>query len=96
MPPIVSYYGDHDRVLTGNSLGAFWNSKRNSPDVDAQGFLLEVTESKEVAWSLKVFGNNTQKKGDNDHGWVRVVCGVWCVLPSRRLSWIYRRILTRV
>jgi len=66
----TSFYGDHDRLLTGNSLGAFWNSARNAPGVDAQAFLVEVTESKEVAWSLKVYGNNTGKKEVESHGWL--------------------------
>jgi len=66
----TQFYGDHDRLLTGNSLGTFWNSYRNGPGVQAQSYLLEVTESKEVAWSLKVYGNNTAKKDINSHGWL--------------------------
>ena len=45
-------------------------SNRNTPDIQAQATLLEVTESKEVAWSLHVFGNNTGKKSYTDHGWM--------------------------
>uniref|UniRef100_A0A7S2B1F0 Uncharacterized protein n=2 Tax=Florenciella parvula TaxID=236787 RepID=A0A7S2B1F0_9STRA len=66
----TQFYGDHDRLMNGNSLGTFWNSVRNAPGVQAQSYLLEVTEGKEVAWSLKVYGNNTAKKDINSHGWL--------------------------
>jgi len=66
----TSFYGDHDRILTGNSLGAFWDSKRSSEHVKAEAFVREVTPSKEIAWEMSIYGNNSGTSEDGDHGWM--------------------------
>ena len=42
---------------------------RNTPDIDAQAFIEELTMDKQVAWSCHIFGNNSAKDLNPSHGW---------------------------
>merc|ERR1711918_67312 len=65
----TAFYGDHDRLLTGNSMGAYWDSVRSSPGVNAQAQIREVTPDKEVAWELSFHGNNSETRFFGNNGW---------------------------
>jgi len=65
----MDIYGDFDKLFTGNALAAYWNDGRNTPDIEAQAFIEELTMDKQVAWSCHIFGNNSFKDGNELGGW---------------------------
>lgn len=64
------YFGDNDRLPTGNMLGTMWVKGIKTPSMDYQARIVEVTRaSKEVAWEMSIFGNDAEKPLKESDGW---------------------------
>lgn len=78
-------FGDNDLLPTGNVLSVWWpNALSPSRRLQYDTQLVEVTEGKEVAWSLDVYGQHTCV-ADGDHECNREIQLGWKVYSAERL-----------
>lgn len=64
------YFGDNDRLPTGNMLGTMWVKGIKTPSMDYQARIVEITRgSKEIAWEMSIFGSDEEKPLKESDGW---------------------------
>merc|ERR1719446_952962 len=73
-------FGDNDHLVTGNRLAVMWVGSLDCDDWESDddencvalshdAEVMQIArETKEIAWSVRIFGNATQKYSDVDAG----------------------------
>ena len=64
------YYGDCDKMPSGNILGTHWVEGAVTPELKYQARVIEIVkETKETAWEMLLFGDDNLKKNNSEYGW---------------------------
>lgn len=67
---VTPYYGDCDRMPSGNMLGAHWVDSAVTPDFKYEARIIEVVkDTKETAWEALIYGDDNLKKNGSSYGW---------------------------